>query len=196
MHKRGREFNIDYVDQFCTGDCNADAKVTVDEVVRSVTVALGSARLNRCSNADGDRDNEVGINELISAVDGSLNGCSPDRLIYRTTEWDNAPVQEYGTPFLRVNRDQALRWSCTHENGRKLENGEEDPTYPAKKCHEGCGACGWDDDSRTCRFNRDGSNRVFQEGEPMPVVFGLLADDEMCNMFGYFIRAEDLPALE
>ena len=28
MHKRGREFDIDLVDHFCTGDCNADRQVT------------------------------------------------------------------------------------------------------------------------------------------------------------------------
>ena len=105
-------------------------------------------------------------------------------------------MQEYGSPYLLVTPDQALRWSCTHENGRMLENGEEDPTYPAKKCHEGCAACGWDAASRTCKFTRDRSNRIFQEGEPMPLVFGLLADDDMCNMFGYFIRQSDLPLLE
>ena len=29
----------------------------------------------------------------------------------------------------------------------------------------------------------------------MPLVFGLLADDDMCNMFGYFINQADLPRL-
>jgi hypothetical protein len=33
-------------------------------------------------------------------------------------------------------------------------------------------------------------------GEPMPLVFGLLADDDMCNMFGYFIDQTDLPKLD
>ena len=26
----------------------------------------------------------------------------------------------------------------------------------------------------------------------MPLAFGLLADDDMCNMFGYFIQQQDL----
>jgi hypothetical protein len=196
MHKRGRAFDIDLVENFCTGDCNADRQVKIGELLKGVNISLGSARINRCSNADGNRDGEVSVDELISAVNGAVQGCSPDAAIYRTTEWDAAPVQEYGSPYLAVNANQALRWSCTHENGRMLENGEEDPTYPAKKCSEGCAACGWDDASRTCKFNRDGSNRTFQEGEPMPLVFGLLADDDMCNMFGYFIRQSDLPLLE
>ena len=34
--------------------------------------------------------------------------------------------------------------------------------------------------------------RSFAEGDPMPLVFGQLADDDMCNMFGYFINQADL----
>ena len=36
---------------------------------------------------------------------------------------------------------------------------------------------------------------TYAEGEPMPVVFGELADDDMCNMFGYFINQADLSKL-
>jgi len=196
MHKRGQQFNIDYVDDFCTGDCDANDEVQVQELLRGVNITLGAANTNRCAAADGDRNGSVAVNEVVQGVNYALEGCPADREIYRATEWDNCPVQEYGAPYLPVSSTQALRWSCTHENGRKLENGEEDPTYPAKKCHEGCGACGWSDATRTCTFRRDGSNRVYQEGEPMPLVFGLLADDDMCNMFGYFIRQSDLPLLE
>lgn len=196
MHKRGQNFDIEYVDQFCTGDCNADEQVAVNELITGVSIALGEQRINRCGNMDGNRDNEIGIDDLTSAVGGAVAGCSPDTLIYRTTEWDNAPVQEYESPYLLVDRDQALRWSCTHENGRKLPNGEEDPTYPAKKCHAGCRACGWDEAANACKFNRGGVNREYQDGEAMPLVFGELADDDMCNMFGYYIRQADLPLLE
>jgi hypothetical protein len=120
--------------------------------------------------------------------------------IYRTTEWDNAPVTNYDPPYLLVNKDQGLRWTCTHQNGRRIavthDDGsvtlEDDPTFPPKKCEPGCVACGWDEASQTCIFNRDHSGRVFQIGEPMPLVFGALADDDMCNMFGYFVDENDV----
>jgi hypothetical protein len=56
------------------------------------------------------------------------------------------------------------------------------------------------DASTTCTVDSDCDKvadppRVFAEGDPMPLVFGLLADDDMCNMFGYFINAEDLANL-
>ena len=110
--------------------------------------------------------------------------------IYRTNDWDHAPVQQYGPPYLRVDQDEALRWTCTHRNGTL-----DDPTDPPKRCSEGCEACGWDEASGTCIFTRDDSARVYQVGEPMPLVFGALADDDMCNMFGYFIGAPDVALL-
>jgi hypothetical protein len=115
---------------------------------------------------------------------------SEDTEIYRTTSWDHSPVQDYDPPYLRVSKEQGLRWSCTHTNGVA-----GNPAQPPKRCHEGCRVCGWDEATRTCVFTRDDSGRVYQEGEPMPLAFGPLADDDMCNMFGYFIRAADLPAL-
>src|SRR5262249_29066116 len=57
--------------------------------------------------------------------------------IYRTVDWDHAPVQDYAPPYLRVKQEDGLQWSCTHTNGVR-----DDPNYPPKKCHEGCKACG------------------------------------------------------
>jgi hypothetical protein len=196
MHKRGREFDIDFVDRPCTGDCDENNAVTMDELVKGVNIALGAAPMRRCAQFDRNGDNQVTISEIVEGVGIALHGCHrEDTRIYRTTEWDNAPVEEYPPPYLLVDQKQGLRWSCTHQNGRLDATGKEDPTYPAKKCHVGCEACGWDEASRTCIFTRDGSNRVYQEGEPMPLVFGLLADDDMCNMFGYFIKQSDLALL-
>jgi len=98
-----------------------------------------------------------------------------------------------------VQRDEGLRWTCTHTNGI-----EGDPGRPPKKCEDGCTTCGWDPTTRTCLFTRGhdlgiagytDDFKVYQEGEPMPLVFGQLADDDMCNMFGYFINQADLSKL-
>jgi hypothetical protein len=64
------------------------------------------------------------------------------------------------------------------------------------------GSCTPSADARTCYFTRgrelryEAEVRTFQENEPMPLVFGNLADDDMCNMFGYFIKQADLPLLD
>ena len=59
----------------CAGDCNGDAAVTIDELVKSVSVALGSAASGLCPAVDGDGDAQVTIAELIRAVNAALGGC-------------------------------------------------------------------------------------------------------------------------
>jgi photosystem II stability/assembly factor-like uncharacterized protein len=61
--------------QRCVGDCGGDGLVTVDELVRAVNVALGSAALSTCKAADGDCDGSVTVDELVSAVRAALEGC-------------------------------------------------------------------------------------------------------------------------
>jgi len=60
----------------CTGDCNADNRVLVDELITGVTIGLDSAPPDRCLLFDEDDDGSVAINELIIGVENALNGCS------------------------------------------------------------------------------------------------------------------------
>jgi subtilisin-like proprotein convertase family protein len=59
----------------CTGDCNLDQKVTVDELVVTVRIALGQLPMTQCPAADANEDGSLTIEEPVSAVDHSLNGC-------------------------------------------------------------------------------------------------------------------------
>lgn len=59
----------------CAGDCSGDGRVTIDELVKGVTIALGSAAASTCDAADADRDAQVTIAELIRAVNAALDGC-------------------------------------------------------------------------------------------------------------------------
>jgi hypothetical protein len=172
MHKRGTLFQIDYVKG---GAC-------------SVSNAL-CGRDDDCQCKPWQHTCQPG-QTCVRAPDAE------DTTVYYTTQWDAAPVVNYPPPYFFVNKDQGLRWTCTHTNGA-----QGDPNHPAKKCQEGCAACGWDDASRTCIFTRgvdlgvDQSPRTYNEGDDMPLVFGLLADDDMCNMFGYFINQAVIPTL-
>ncbi len=60
----------------CVGDCNSDERVTVDELVLGVNVALGSANVSICTLLDANADDRVSVNELVAAVDKSLGGCA------------------------------------------------------------------------------------------------------------------------
>ena len=173
MHKRGTEFQIDYVHggacSVSGAACGRDQDCACKPWQKTCTPG------QTCQRGPG----------------------AEDTTIYYTTAWDQAPIMGFDKPYLLVSRSDGLRWTCTHRNGDP-----NDPNYPPKTCDEGCAACGWDAASRTCIFKRgvdlgvDAAPRVFNQGDPMPLVFGLLAGDDMCNMFGYFIEQADLPKLE
>jgi hypothetical protein len=59
----------------CVGDCNADGKVEVSELVRGVNIALGELPLTACPSFDGDASGQVNVNELVQAVNRALTGC-------------------------------------------------------------------------------------------------------------------------
>ena len=59
----------------CPGDCSRDSVITIEELIRSVNIALGSDALDNCRNADRNGDGDVRINELLQAVRGALEGC-------------------------------------------------------------------------------------------------------------------------
>lgn len=57
------------------GDCSRDGRVTIDELVRAVAVALQQQAVSACEAADGDGDGLVRIDELVRAVGNALFGC-------------------------------------------------------------------------------------------------------------------------
>jgi DNA-binding beta-propeller fold protein YncE len=70
----------------CPGDCNGDGVVAVNELIRSVNIALGSSALPICPPADRDGSGTVDINELTGAVAVSLEGCPATVQVYRSPE--------------------------------------------------------------------------------------------------------------
>src|SRR4029453_6945926 len=61
--------------QSCTGDCNVDGMVAINELILGVNIALGSAAVAGCTALDRDGDGSVLISDLIDAVNRALNGC-------------------------------------------------------------------------------------------------------------------------
>jgi K319-like protein/Regulator of Chromosome Condensation (RCC1) repeat protein/regulator of chromosome condensation (RCC1) repeat-containing protein len=61
----------------CIGDCNADGRVSVDELIRGVNIALGTLDVDACPSVDRNADGAVSISELIAAVGAALNACPP-----------------------------------------------------------------------------------------------------------------------
>lgn len=61
----------------CPGDCGGDRRVTVDELLTLVNVALDSAPLSSCQGADRNRDGRITVDDLLGAVNRALDGCPP-----------------------------------------------------------------------------------------------------------------------
>ncbi len=59
----------------CTGDCNGDRRVTIDELILAVGIALGEEPPSQCPAIDRDGNGTVTISEIITAVGKALGGC-------------------------------------------------------------------------------------------------------------------------
>lgn len=63
------------IEQIFVGDCDDDANVTVDEVVRMISIALGINLPSTCALGDGNANEEVTVDEIITATMNALVGC-------------------------------------------------------------------------------------------------------------------------
>jgi YVTN family beta-propeller protein len=73
---RGADGAITVQRQACVGDCDGDGQVTVSEVLSCTNVGFRLAVLiDPCAACDANRNGEVEVNEVISAVNNALNGC-------------------------------------------------------------------------------------------------------------------------
>jgi cytochrome c peroxidase len=68
-------FSDPFTGQFCSGDCDLDGAVTVNELITAIDVSFDSAPLADCVTVDSNGDGTVAINELVAAVQAALNGC-------------------------------------------------------------------------------------------------------------------------
>lgn len=59
----------------CPGDCDASGNVTIDEILRGVSAALGTRPVADCSACDLDASGTVTIDEIIAAINAALMGC-------------------------------------------------------------------------------------------------------------------------
>ena len=59
----------------CTGDCNHDDHVAINELILGVNIALGRQPLANCPEFDENTQHGVEINELVTAVHNAMNGC-------------------------------------------------------------------------------------------------------------------------
>lgn len=76
------------VSALCAGDCDGNGRVTVDELVKGVNIALETGELSTCVAGDRDGNGRVTVDELVAAVTGLLAGCPVEPVFpanYRST---------------------------------------------------------------------------------------------------------------
>jgi len=59
----------------CAGDCNGNHEVTVEELILSVSIALGTAGDGECPPSDSDGDGLVSVDDIIRSVNVALSRC-------------------------------------------------------------------------------------------------------------------------
>ena len=60
----------------CSGDCDGNGVVSIDELIRAVRIGLAATPIDDCRAADADSDGHVTIDELVRAVNAALGGCA------------------------------------------------------------------------------------------------------------------------
>ncbi|MCX8071566.1 MAG: matrixin family metalloprotease [Candidatus Binatia bacterium] len=59
----------------CVGDCDESGRVTIDEVVRMVRVAMELVELSQCRAGDANRNGSITVEEILLAVNRLFEGC-------------------------------------------------------------------------------------------------------------------------
>ncbi|MFI5366231.1 MAG: hypothetical protein ACHQ4J_11460 [Candidatus Binatia bacterium] len=59
----------------CAGDCDNTGKVTIDDILTMVDIALGTANVSTCTPGDTNHDSHITIDEILAAVNNALTSC-------------------------------------------------------------------------------------------------------------------------
>jgi hypothetical protein len=60
----------------CPGDCDGDGQAGIAELVRGVSIALGSAAIDACAAFDANGNGTVTIDELVQGINSALAACA------------------------------------------------------------------------------------------------------------------------
>ena len=59
----------------CVGDCDRSGVVSVDELAKMASIALGVASLSTCRDGDRNSDGKITVDEIVAAVSNLLASC-------------------------------------------------------------------------------------------------------------------------
>ncbi len=107
------------------GDCSGDLIVTINELVTSVNIALGSAPVSACPRADSDENGRVTVDEVIKGVSAAAAGGmrNPDQsLLYVSVVYNDPVVRRLAPPMsvggtASVPEERSLTFCALYDNG-------------------------------------------------------------------------------
>jgi hypothetical protein len=102
--------------QACVGDCNGDARVSIDELVRGVNISLEAAALELCPAIDNSLDGSASVNEVVLSVNRALRGChmGPHDVLLYSSQGNQLDI--YG--LVNDRSDVLVPMSRGHVNGQ------------------------------------------------------------------------------
>ncbi|MGE0519678.1 MAG: beta-propeller fold lactonase family protein [Candidatus Binatia bacterium] len=110
--------------QQCTGDCDSDGNVAVNEIVTCVPIALNEAPLAQCEPCDTDGSAAVEIYELVTAVGHALTGC-PAAPAGKASKSGPIAISASGDLVAAVNTDtNSVTLFAVDANGRLTKRKE------------------------------------------------------------------------
>ncbi len=181
------------------GDCDGDLRVSVNEVVTGVNIALGRTPPDACLRFDVDEDGGVSIDELVAGVDSAIHPGLRDpseSLFYTSLTYADPLTLAYDPPKLfggphATPAERTLTYCALYDNGftnpDQVKRNSRVPTNgsPCRPTHCAEGAvgrpCAGDADCDTSAEVRDGFC------DACPVGFGVTTDDEMFVLVGSYI---------
>jgi hypothetical protein len=117
------------------GDCNADLRVTIDELVKGVGIALGAGSLDECPRADVNEDGTLTVDEIVKAVKsaGEAGDRNPDASLLYTSFIYNDPIVLQFSPPRPMGGTHSLPEERSLTYCALYDNGYADPATVKKK---------------------------------------------------------------
>lgn len=109
-----------------SGDCDADNTVTVDELVRGLSIALGTTSIEACHEADVNHDWAISVDEVVTAVNAALAGVpgrkrldADEALLYVSFLYNDPVVLRFEPEIVFSGRaaDRWLTYCAVYDNG-------------------------------------------------------------------------------
>ena len=194
------------------GDCDRNERVTVEEILLGVNIALGARDVDACQRFDGDADGAVRIDELLAAIDALLNPSrdADDSLLYTSLTYSDPAVAKFDPPLQLGGADSSdeermLTYCSLYDNGAtdpaqvKRQSTSPRPTagFPGGPCPQpvGCvsglvgAACSGSTPAQRDRSCDSSAGAGDGDCDACPVAFGTTTEDEMFILLGaYYVE--------